>query len=274
MMRLIKDGLYSWYYDPKCPNTMKISSKISGVILHGKQKIPKIIHQTHESFNIKMENYIASSSIININPEYEYKFYDAESRLTFIKNNFGAEIVRAYTKVKHGTYKSDLFRYCVLYIEGGIYIDCKSSSIKPFRDFIPSDADFCTFIDIIPYRLTNGFIMSIPQHPYLKDLIVKVTHNILEEYYGSNPLDVTGPEVLGKLFNSVRGNEYRNIEPGLYTYKSSTINILGRITLKDQYFFNEYMEPLMVRVYSNYMKLKDIPSRYETCWVLGNIYNV
>jgi hypothetical protein len=58
----------------------------------------------------------------------------------------------------------------------------------------------------------NALICSIPEHPFIKDCIDKCCENIKNKYYGENHLDVTGPTMLGKVFNCYfeKKCEYKN----------------------------------------------------------------
>ena len=59
------------------------------------------------------------------NPEFKYYLYDDDMCKEFIKDNFDDEILYTFNKLKPGAYKADLWRYCILYIKGGIYLDIK-----------------------------------------------------------------------------------------------------------------------------------------------------
>ena len=43
----------------------------------------------------------------------------------FIKSHFSKRVLYAYDKLIPGAFKADLWRYCIIYINGGIYIDIK-----------------------------------------------------------------------------------------------------------------------------------------------------
>ena len=92
------------------------------------QKIPRRIFQTWNSFttNVK-ELHDRVMKLINDNPEYEYNMFDDDESLKFIKENFKKEVADAYENVIPGAYKADLWRYCVLYIHGGVYLDIKKT---------------------------------------------------------------------------------------------------------------------------------------------------
>ena len=58
------------------------------------------------------------------NPTYKHILYDNSDCLNFIKNNFGKEYLITYNKIIPGAFKADFWRYCILYIKGGIYVLC------------------------------------------------------------------------------------------------------------------------------------------------------
>ena len=51
----------------------------------------------------------------------------------FIKNNFDLDILNAYDILKPGAFKADLWRCCILYIYGGIYLDIKYGCFAGFK---------------------------------------------------------------------------------------------------------------------------------------------
>ena len=113
--------------------------------INNTNKIPKVIIQTFET------NYLPKRMIkkgckswIELNPTYTYKFFDADDRKKFIKDNFDENVLKAYYKLNHGALKSDLFRYCYLYIHGGVYSDIDQVCIKSLDTFIKPDDDFIT----------------------------------------------------------------------------------------------------------------------------------
>ena len=81
------------------------------------QKVPRKIFQTHET-NVLPERMInvGCRSWIDKNPDYEYHFYDNEDRLRLIKEHFEPRVLEAYLKLTNGAMKSDIFRYCVIYL--------------------------------------------------------------------------------------------------------------------------------------------------------------
>ena len=67
------------------------------------------------------------------NPEFEHYLYDDDDCRNFISKHFDEEVVEAFDLLIPGAYKSDLWRYCILYVTGGIYLDIKYKPIYGFK---------------------------------------------------------------------------------------------------------------------------------------------
>ena len=147
-------------------------------------KIPRNIFQTWEISELTPEmNLLTSSWKIN-NPHYAYFLFNNEERKSFIKNNFDEKIYNAYCKIIPGAFRADLWRYCILYIYGGVIVDLDSLSLNSIDDFLDDKIEFMTAIDlnncptIGKYNLTNGIIATIPKHSILLECINKIVFNI------------------------------------------------------------------------------------------------
>jgi mannosyltransferase OCH1-like enzyme len=110
-------------------NTIPISlpPRISSVT---HQKIPRIIHQTFKTNVVTDIFYQNAKSFIDLNPEYQYEFYDDERVKRFIENfdctefSFNRDtLIKAYNDIKPGAGKADIFRYLIIYEYGGVYVD-------------------------------------------------------------------------------------------------------------------------------------------------------
>lgn len=176
--------------------------------------IPKIIHQTFSSKNMPKKIKQNIEHLKKMNPDWKYKFYTDEDIIKYIKINF-PNLLKFYLQInkKYGAAKADFFRYLVLYKEGGIYLDLKSSAIFPLTNVIKYNDEF------ILSHWTNGwgkhpeiknsnnkeymqwFIISRPRHPYLKKTIDNIVKNIKKyDYRRDNVgkkgvLKLTGPIV-------------------------------------------------------------------------------
>jgi mannosyltransferase OCH1-like enzyme len=152
------------------------------------------------------------------NPEFEVCFYDEEMCKTFITNNFNSDVLEAYNLLKPCSYKSDLWRYCVLYVNGGIYLDIKYSCINNFKLIHLTEREY--FVrDREDYGTYTALIVTFPKNQIMWNCIQKIVEHVRDNYYGNNALDPTGPGLLGSFFEKEEKNnmemhfESTNIPP-------------------------------------------------------------
>ena len=186
--------------------------------------IPKKIFQTFESKDMPFGMSKACESWKQKNPDYEYTFFDKTDRVNFIRNNFNKEVLNAYYTLIPGAFKADLWRVCVLYIYGGVYIDSDTICETPLSELIEADDKFIITRDdpMAKKWLANAFIASIPNHPILKEVIARIVRNCKskqEMFY----LDYSGPACMGKSVNFILGN---NIEDEYKLGKNNGLKIM------------------------------------------------
>jgi mannosyltransferase OCH1-like enzyme len=147
-------------------------------------KIPKIIHQT---WIFKNDDHIKSLRDIWLghNPDYEYFIYDDEDNLKFIKENFNERIYNCYSRILNGSAKADFFRYAVLYIKGGVYLDIDflpkaslSDCIEENDELIITHDDQVSRRDVYKNGVFNAFICAKPKHELLIILINQICEYI------------------------------------------------------------------------------------------------
>ena len=68
--------------------------------------------------------------MIRENPEMQIHLYDEADCRAFISVHFDPTVLYAYDSLVPCSYKSDLWRYCVLYIKGGVYVDIKYKTVN------------------------------------------------------------------------------------------------------------------------------------------------
>ena len=162
--------------------------------------ITKKINQTFRTKTLPEEISKNIEKMKSINPTWDYKLYDDIDIEHFIKTNYG-EIIWSYFKRiddQYGAAKADFFRYLLLYKEGGVYLDIKSSITKSLDDLLfPDDEyilsfwdnrqgefhegvgkDFPEFSHIPRGEYMQWFIISALGHPFLRAVLLKLLENI------------------------------------------------------------------------------------------------
>jgi len=142
------------------------------------------------------ENYELNKTL---NPEMTFHLYNENDCREFIQNNFDEKVLYAYNSLIPCSYKSDLWRFCVLYINGGIYIDIKYKCVNGFTFVNLTDKEY--FVKDIPDRYVyTALIVALPGNDVLLQCINQIVENVKNKYYGENPLYPTGPGLLGSYY--------------------------------------------------------------------------
>jgi hypothetical protein len=163
--------------------------------------IPKTIIQTHNSAKFTRELSITQQIICDLNPDYEYIYFNDKQCLDFISTYFSYPIIQAYQTLVSGAYKADFFRYCYLYIHGGVYIDLKSVLLLPLHSIIHYKLPLLLVHDLYPISISNILIATGSKNPLFEDVIRHITKQILAKNRGENLYDLTGSIAFGKAFN-------------------------------------------------------------------------
>ena len=251
------------------------------------QHIPKKIFQTWETSKVSQGMYNAVYSWINKNPDWEYYFFDDLASRNFIKDNFPKEVVNAYDQIVPGASKADLWRYCVLYIQGGVYCDIKQELITPLNKVLPKDIEFLSFKDrdfienqfLFQGYIYQAFICSKAKHPFLKKTIDMVVENVQNRYYGHNPICVTGPGILGQAVNICLDQyKYNQIGSGVHHVNGFRFTLFPvanwdkKITYTDKgaLFFNMEYASYRNELYSNLSQ--NLEKNYVLSWLMNKIY--
>jgi mannosyltransferase OCH1-like enzyme len=192
------------------------------------QKIPRVIYQTFKTNEVPKGMYDSISSWKTLNPEYEHYFYTDNECENFIEKFFGVKVLNAYLDLVPGAFKADLFRCCVLYEKGGVYVDSDMICLKSLEEYIGPNDSFIVGRDdpMSKSFLYNAFMASEPKNPIFKKMIDSIVENVSNRkdlYY----LDICGPSLLGKTVNKFYGlNENNEYELGLQELNGTNVKIL------------------------------------------------
>ena len=196
---------------------------------HGEtvNSVPLVIYQTWWTNNIPkgMKSTIEENQ--KMNPEFEYHLFTDQDCEDFIRSAFDEKVLKAFQCLKPGAYKADLWRYCILYEKGGVYMDIKLLTKTKLLDLVKENS-FLLVKDDEAFTgcYWNGFMISSPKHPILKTAIDEAVKNIELKEYGNTYLDTTGPCLLGKAVKQTQPDYKSTIS--LITDKSGPNNQIKR----------------------------------------------
>jgi len=144
--------------------------------------IPKIIMQTYYDFNLVPVK--VATQFEEMAQGFKRVLYDDAAAGAFIRRHFSEDLARVFEGFSKGAFKADLFRYCYLYVEGGIYIDIKTELVAPvqriydsLRNNMTSMATCLTGQTLLaPHTwvwpcVYQGVIFARPKHPIFLECI-------------------------------------------------------------------------------------------------------
>ena len=79
-------------------------------------RIPRHIYQTY----VQRTPFMASWQQ---QPGWQHHFFDDVACRRFVQQHLGPTVYAAYMRLTPGAARADLWRYCVLWVRGGIYAD-------------------------------------------------------------------------------------------------------------------------------------------------------
>jgi len=132
--------------------------------------IPKKIYQT----NKLPQPDFAVENIKNLNLEYEYQFFNDDDCVQFIQNFFGNDVLNVYHNIRTLQHRADLFRYCLLYEYGGVYVDIDIQLLFPIDDIIElsENSKLISVKSLIKENgIYQGFLISEPKNEIFLTLI-------------------------------------------------------------------------------------------------------
>jgi len=203
--------------------------------IYQEYNIPKVIIQTYDEAIYKNDvHYNNVISLIELNPEYEYKFFDNNDCLNFISKNYDKEIFHLYNSIKTYKKKSELFRYCYLYLNGGCYINSNINIIQPIHKIINNNDSFA-----ISDENNNRIIMITPNNKLLYELINNF--NIEENNIEENNIEENN--IKKKRF-ALKTSQYKIINTNLFIKNNLIVNhilIDESLTFKKSIKINNYI---------------------------------
>jgi mannosyltransferase OCH1-like enzyme len=168
--------------------------------------IPLNIFQTWHSRQMPIRMLRNIESVRTNNPAFQYYFFDDNDCERFIQENFEPAVLEAYRALVPGAFKADLWRYCVLYKWGGVYLDIKYGSVNHFKLINLTEREHYVF-DTDGRNIYNAVMVCKPGNPILQRAIDQIVENVKNRYYGNDRLDPTGPGLLRQLFSETDMNQ-------------------------------------------------------------------
>ena len=199
------------------------------------------------------------------NPEFNIYIFDDNDCRNMIEKYFIKEVVDAFDTLVPGAYKADLWRYCVLYLYGGVYQDIKYDPLNGFKYKELTDKEYFVRDRVEGGKgIFNALMACKKNNQILEKAIKRIIYHIKTNFYGVSCLEPTGPLLLKKFFSE---KEIDNLE----------IKMIGNINDENDMTIVK-KERNILKMYSEYraeqkqMLSNNKTKYYGFLWSEGNIY--
>lgn len=174
--------------------------------------IPRILHQSYRNqkcVDMCPTLKYCQNSAINLHKNFEYKFYDDDLMFNYIKTHF-PQFNEKFNSLPKKIMKVDIFRYFLMYNEGGIYADIDYLFLKTF-DMLDKECilmeEYTHTKEFKGINVSNCIFASAPKVQFWMDLLDYCFDKIKkfqpkDDYRPSDILILTGPLAINNFYNS------------------------------------------------------------------------
>jgi len=160
--------------------------------------IPKVIYQvyTNPTLTPVLEENIRS--IKAMNPGWEHRLFGEADIENFIRSAYGDAVLEYYYRIKpeYLVARIDVFKYLLMYKQGGVYLDIKSTTERPLDEALRADDVFLLsrwpmgesqyqgwgkhwkLKRIGGHEFQQWHIIAAPGHPFLRAVAEAIFDNI------------------------------------------------------------------------------------------------
>ena len=184
--------------------------------------VPSTVHQYWEP-DLPPSLYLdRMSKWRELNPGFTFVLWNAKSAETLLEQ-VSERAAAAFRSLRVPAARADLFRYAVLWSNGGTYVDVDDVVGAPLNRTVTMEAGLHVVLKGAR-TYTNNFIACPAMHPVMDAALKRATDNI-ENRKGRNAKQMTGPGVLSRVMNElIRG---RLASPGvIHIWSGEQANLL------------------------------------------------
>jgi mannosyltransferase OCH1-like enzyme len=140
-------------------------------------------------------------SVRELNPEFSHQLFDRDSAAWFIRKHVGERERDAFETLALPAAQADYFRFCALWVKGGVWVDADMCCLKPLSSLL---ADAPGGYMSMLANLLEMDILFVPgaQSPFFRSCLELVTHHIEARLDGTS-WELTGPRVPNLIWAAV-----------------------------------------------------------------------
>lgn len=159
-------GLFMTSHSPSCSDLVKVDESLP-------QPIPRRVIQTTHLAHVP-------TRISKLYRNVERIVFDDAQVAQYLQAHCHPRVFRAFQRIELGAHKMDLFRYCYLYREGGIYLDIKTFPVDDINATFPDVPGTYTWYTALGSEeanspdnecIYNAIIATPPRNPIMLHMV-------------------------------------------------------------------------------------------------------
>lgn len=182
--------------------------------------IPAILSQTWKSDQFPADLARLKKGWEQRNPEFAHRFYDDQGCREVVAEAF-PDFIDDYDRLPLPIMKADVFRYAVIYRDGGVYADMDMECLRPIGKILRMGS--CLLSEEAhlgrrrqadlqyrrPFQIANCIFAAAPKHPFFKAAFERAfaLFRALPANAEIHVEDLTGPRMLTRLHEEIGGTD-------------------------------------------------------------------
>ena len=229
-------------------------------------KIPQIIHQIWSVADKPLPSHLKffAETWKRHHSTWEYMFWDDRKMNDFVLKHY-PQYWKIYGSFRYNIQRWHAVRYLILHSIGGMYVDFDSECFRSFDELL-NGKECCFSLEPEEYQrrhstevyFNNALMASVPEHPFMKEVIEKTFSYHPDMENSSDVLETTSSLMLVDVYLKSKNKEQVYLIPPEYTSpltQNESIawmkgeepdEVLGKFkeAYSLHYFFNSWLDQL------------------------------
>ena len=162
--------------------------------------VPQILHSIGRTADVP---YLVRANA-EANPHYRLNYLGDANGAEYVREACGDDVSKAYKCFIAPAYRADVFRFCAIWAEGGLYLDSDIISLHPLdRLYLPCRN--ATIGHDYPQRGSEGgkqmkILAGASRAPLFRCALDTIVNNVRHRSVPENSLMLTGPAMLHRCY--------------------------------------------------------------------------
>ena len=147
--------------------------------------------------------------MLKLNPGYKHILYTDEQMNDYMNSNAETEIRKLYWKMNHIVAKADIWRYTILYNQGGIYLDIDSQINDSLDKLLINNVDGIVTAETHKNLFVQWALIFNKGHLILEETLNNILKAVYEQKFKNDHHSLTVKTYAQAIFNVSNSNNFK-----------------------------------------------------------------